>query len=125
VSTNPLNLALRLLLELAAMVGLFRIGLTLGDGGWGLVLAIAMSVSAMTAWGVFNVPGDPSRSGRAPVPVPGRVRLLVEITVLGLGATAWTISGPSWFAWAFGVSLVVHYGLSWDRVGWLTGPEIN
>jgi hypothetical protein len=125
VSTNPLNLALRLLLELAAIVGLFRLGLTLGDGAWGLVLAGALSVSAMTAWGVFNVPGDPSRSGRAPVPVPGGVRLLIEIAVLGLGATAWTMSGPSWFAWAFGASLVVHYGLSWDRVGWLTGPEIN
>jgi hypothetical protein len=125
VSTNPLNLALRLLLELAAIVGLFRLGVTLVQGGWGLVLAIALSMTAMTAWGVFNVPGDPSRSGRAPVPVPGRVRLLVETAVLGIGAIVWTMSGPSWFAWAFGVSLVVHYSLSWDRVRWLTGPEIN
>lgn len=125
MSTSPLNLALRLILEVAAIVGLFRLGLTLAEDGWGLVLAIALSMSAMTAWGVFNVPGDPSRSGRAPVPVPGRVRLLVEIAVLGLGATAWGISGPSWFAWGFGVALIVHYGLSWDRIGWLTGPEIN
>ena len=121
VSQNPVNLAVRFLLEIAGVVGLFRLGLWLADGPLAAFLALSLSIGAATAWGLFNVPGDRSRSGRAPVQVPGAVRLLVELLVLGGGAVGWSLAGPSWFAVAYSVVLVLHYLVSWDRVGWLLG----
>lgn len=57
--------------------------------------------------------------------VSGRVRLLIEIAVFGLGAYGWFVTGPMWLAWANVSGLVAHYALSYDRVAWLlkTGPE--
>lgn len=121
MSQNPVNLALRFALEIAGVVGLFRLGLWTADGPLAVVLALALSVAAVSAWGLFNVPGDRSRSGRAPVQVPGFVRLLIEFLVLGGAAVGWFLAGPSWFAWTYSVVLVVHYLVSWDRVGWLLG----
>ncbi|MFQ6227417.1 DUF2568 domain-containing protein [Nocardia sp. NPDC002869] len=49
---------------------------------------VLLPVIAATAWGVIAVPDDPSRSGAAPVAVPGAIRLLVEFAVLFGGAAA-------------------------------------
>ena len=68
---------------------------------------------------VFNVVGDPSRSGAALIEVDGWLRLAVELTVLSLGATAVGITGRHEFAVVFAALVVVHYATSWDRVGWL------
>lgn len=121
MSQNPANLAVRFLLEIAGVVGLFRLGLWMADGPLAALLAIGLSIGAATAWGLFNVPGDRSRSGRAPVQVPGIVRLLLELLVLAGGAAGWFLAGPDWFAWTYVIVLVAHYLLSWDRVGWLVG----
>lgn len=121
MSQNPVNLAVRFLLEIAGIVGLVRLGLWVADGPLAILLALVFSVGAATAWGLFNVPGDRSRSGRAPVSVSGAVRLLVELLLLGGGAVGWLLAGPMWFAWAYSVTLVIHYLVSWDRVGWLLG----
>ena len=116
---HPLNLGLRFLLEVAAVAGVFRLGLWLADGLAGVGLAVVLSVIALVVWSVFNVPGDRSRSGKAPVRVSGKVRLLTEIVVLGAGAWSWFVTGPRWFAVSFLVGLVLHYTLSWDRLAWL------
>ena len=121
MSQNAVNLAVRLLLEIAAVVGLFRLGLWVADGPLALLLAIVLSMGAATAWGLFNVPGDRSRSGRAPVQVSGSVRLSMELVLLLGGAVGWFLAGPVWFAWTYTIILVAHYVLSWDRVGWLMG----
>lgn len=121
MSQNPVNLAVRFLLEIAGVVGLFRLGLWAAEGPVAALLALLFSIGAATAWGLFNVPGDRSRSERAPVQVSGGVRLLVELLLLGGGALGWFLAGPRWFAWTYTVVLVVHYLLSWDRVGWLLG----
>lgn len=123
MSQNPVNLAVRFLLEIAGVVGLFRLGLGIADGALAALLALVLSIGAATAWGLFNVPGDRSRSGRAPVQVSGVVRLLVEFLVLGGGSVGWFLAGPDWFAWTYSIVLVAHYLLSWDRVGWLVGSR--
>ena len=54
-----------------------------GAAAW--LAGLGLPAIAAAAWVTFAVPGDPSRSGRAPVPVPGWVRLLLELAVF-LGA---------------------------------------
>ena len=112
------NLGLRFALEMAALVGIVLGGRELIDGAAGQVAGVVAAIAAAAAWGTFNVPGDPSRSGRAPVAVPGLVRLCVELDVLALGAAGLVFVAP-----AVGVSFVVlvtlHYVASAERVRWL------
>ena len=115
MGSHPLNLALRFLLELAGLVAL-------GDWGWHVARypgAIALPLGAAAAWGTFNVRDDPSRSGKAPVPVPGVVRLLLEVAFFGSATFGWYASGHPRAALAFAAIVVVHYALSIDRVAWL------
>lgn len=114
------NLTLRFLLELAAVAGFGLAGWNLGDSPlwrWPLVLLLPLAAAAL--WGIFAVPGDPSRSGAAPVPVSGGVRLLLELLVLCGGAAAWWIAGHRTAALVLAILVAVHYGLSADRIAWL------
>jgi hypothetical protein len=116
VASNPLNLALRFLLELAALVAL-------GAWGWrfgGVVGAALVPLVAAAAWATFNVKGDPSRSGKAPVAVPGVVRLLVEAAFFA-AAVYGTYAGVARprLAVAFAAVVVAHYAISYDRIAWL------
>lgn len=113
------NLGLRFLLELAALAGLSVAGWRLAPAPWNWVAVIALPVLAAALWGVFNVPGDPSRSGAAPVPVPGIVRLAVEFLVLFGGAAAFAAAGYRTTGVVLVVLIVAHYALSWDRIAWL------
>lgn len=119
VSQNPLNLAVRFVIEIAALVGLFRLGMDLGSGPLGLVFAAGLVVAGAALWATFAVPGDRSRSGEAPVPVSGLVRILVELLVLGGAALAWFAVGPQAVAFAYTAVVIGHYIVSWDRIGWL------
>ena len=117
---HPLNLGLRFILEILALVGIFRLGLSVVDSGlWRWAIAMGLTFIAATAWGTFRVPGDRSAKGNAPVAVPGSVRLLVELGVFGFGAYGHFVAGPTWLAWANLIALVVHFALSYDRIGWL------
>ena len=113
------NLGLRFLLELAAVAGFAIAGWRLSPPPWHWVAAVALPVVAVVIWGVFNVPGDPSRSGAAPVPVPGVVRLLLELAILVGGAFALWLSGYRAASIILAVLIVAHYLLSIDRIAWL------
>lgn len=125
VSQHPVNLAVRFLLELAAIVGLFRWGLSLAGGLAGLAYAVLLGVVGMGMWATFNVPGDRSRSGGAPVPVSGRIRLVVELALMTGGALGWYVTDRMLVAYVFAGLVVLHYALSWDRLAWLwrVSPE--
>ena len=114
-----LNLALRFVLEMGALVAMGRWGWSLRTEWWRYVLALAVPVAAAIAWGTFAVPGDPSRSGGAPVPVPGVVRLLLELAFFGLATWALSSIGARLPALIFGALVVIHYALSSDRLAWL------
>ena len=62
---------------------------------------------------------DPSRSGGAPIAVPGFVRLIVEAAVFGFGIWALRDSGFTRTSLLLGMVVVVHYALSYDRITWL------
>lgn len=115
---HPVNLAFRAALEVAAFVMLGVGGYAIGSGAMQWVLAIGLPLLGMGAWGTFNVPGDRSRSGNAPIVVPGFVRLLVEFDVfVGAVIVGWFASPAA--AVTLALLVGVHYALSVDRIRWL------
>ena len=83
------------------------------------MLAFGLPVLAMVFWATFSVPGDRSRSGKAPVPVPDFVRLLIEALLFGSAVWCLQDAGAVTLAWVMGAVLVLHYALSYDRIVWL------
>lgn len=119
MGSHPLNLALRFLLEVLALLSIGIWSYRLIPNGWRYVLAALIPILVATAWGVFNVPGDPSRSGEAPVIVPGLIRLLLELTIFGFAVWCLTQSEMSRWAFILGGVVILHYAISYDRIAWL------
>ena len=113
MANHPLNLALRFVLELAALAGLAALGWTLGGEGWRLLPAIAVPFVAAAAWGTFRIPNDP---GRAPVPISGPVRLALEAAVFAGGVAGFAVAGQGAVALLVGAVTGLHYLASYDRV---------
>ena len=113
------NLALRFGLELVALAGIGAAAWKVGSGGMRWVLVVVVPVVAAAIWGVFNVLDDPSRSGAAPVEVPGWTRFAIELLILGCGVAGLAFSGRRGLAVGLSVLVVVHYATSWSRVTWL------
>jgi len=88
MGSNPINLGVRLLLEIGALVGYGYWGWTVSDGVLRYLLALAIPLVAAVVWGTFAVLEDPSRSGKAPVPVSGLLRLIIELTFFALASYA-------------------------------------
>ncbi len=99
---SPANLALRFLLELAALAAL---------GYWGahrpaslaarVALALLAPLAAALAWGAVVSP-------RARLRVTAAVRLLVELAVFGGAAWALVAAGRLRWAVAFGAAVALH-----------------
>lgn len=119
MGSNPLNLALRFVLELTALIAMGSWGWNTGEGALQYVLAPALPLIAATAWGTFAVLGDPSRSGRAPVPVPGMIRLALELAFFAFATWALLDTGKTQLAWVMGFAVLFHYLISYDRLAWL------
>jgi len=122
---NPLNLALRFLLEMAALLAIGYWGFDQHSGVWRFVLGLGGPIIAAAVWATFAVPADPSRSGEAPVPVPGAVRLFIELSLFGLAAWALYDAGSPALGLILAGLTVVHYAISYDRVAWLLRQKGN
>lgn len=119
MGSHPVNLAVRFLLEIAGLVILWVWGWNSGEGALRYLFAAGIPIVAAVLWGTFAVPEDPSRSGKAPVPVPGFLRLPLE---LGLFAAAtWSLFDldKSPLGWILGITVLIHYVISYDRILWL------
>ncbi len=121
MALHPLNMAVRFLLEIAALVAVGYWGYREHTGILRFLLGIGLPLLAATAWGILAVPGDRSRSGGAPVPVPGSVRLILELALFGLAAWALYDAGNPVLALVLASVSVVHYAVAYDRVAWLLG----
>jgi hypothetical protein len=119
MGSHPINLILRFILELAALTGMSIWGWKQSDGWFRFVLAIGIPIIAAAIWGTFAVPDDPSRSGKAPVVVPGLLRLGVELVFFVLSIWAIYDMGYVRISWIFGVTVALHYLISYDRIQWL------
>ena len=119
MGTNPINLGLRLVLEIAGLISLGWWGWNQADGVLRYVLALGVPLGAAVIWGTFAVPDDPSRSGKAPVAVPGLVRLILELAFFAAAAYALIATGARELGFVYIVAVIIHYLASYDRIEWL------
>jgi hypothetical protein len=119
VSSHAINLALRFLLELSALGAMGYWSWTQHGGLTRWLLTICLPVISAVIWGTFAVPNDPSRSGSAPIPIPGALRLLIELLLLVGGAYLLIASQQIWLGTVFAAMTVLHYSISYDRIRWL------
>lgn len=119
MGSHPLNLGLRFLLELFALGSIGYWGWTQHEGLPRWLWTFGLPVAAAVLWGTFAVPEDPSRSGQAPVPIPGLVRLLLELAIFAVGVAALYASQRGAIGLVFAIITILHYILSYDRILWL------
>ena len=119
MGSHPINLAVRFLLEITGLVVLAMLGWFYGNGVYKYLLALGFPLIAASLWGIFAVPGDPSRSGKAVVQVPGIVRLLLELAFFASATSSLFIVVNPVLAWVYGVMVLIHYLASYDRIQWL------
>lgn len=116
MSKNPINLAVRFILELVALFAIGYWGWTQHEGLLQVLLGIGLPVLAAAAWGTFRVPDDPRDP---PITVRGWVRLLLEIAYFGGAVIALAAADQPTAALILGIVIVAHYVLSYDRIIWL------
>jgi hypothetical protein len=97
-----LNIALRFLLEVCALVALGYWGFQTGRG---LLLSFGLGIGApllaALAWGAFVSP-------QAQVPLPEPAKILLALVILGLGAAALAAVGRPTLAGVFGVLILIN-----------------
>lgn len=120
---HPLNLALRFILELAALAAMAQFGWKMSHGHMRWAAAIVLPLIAATLWAVFAVPEDPSRSGAAPVPVPGTLRLALELAFFGFATWTLYATKAHTLSAVLGGLALLHYAASHDRLRWLLSTE--
>lgn len=112
------HLAIRFALELATLAAYGWWGWRLGDGGLtGLVLATLLPVLGGSVWAVFRTPGD--GAGRALMPVPGPIRLVIELGLIGIAAYGVWTAGSRAAAETLLTAWGLHYAVGWEYVRWL------
>ena len=119
MGSHPLNLGIRFILEVVALVAVGMWGWKLTDSWLRLVLVIGLPLLLAAIWVTFAVPDDPSRSGSAPIVTPGLVRLLIELGIFAFATWAFYDLGHLRLAIAFAIVVVIHYAVSYDRIMWL------
>ncbi len=119
MGSHPLNLAFRFLLELLALISFGLWGWKLTQSGWRYILVLLVPLIFALAWGIFNVPDDPSRSGNAPIMVTGVIRLILELVFFTLASLTLYQLGYQNLWWILGFAVILHYLISYDRIIWL------
>ena len=119
MGSNPINLTLRFILELVALFMAGYWAKEQNDSWQRYILMIGLPLILATLWGVFAVPDDPSRSGSAPIPISGWLRLLLEVAIFSFAIFCLHDLGYSKLTWIFAMIVLFHYILSYDRIQWL------
>ena len=119
MSNNRVNLFVRFLLEVFAIVTFGIWGHSLSDQWTRFLLAGFFPLLFAGIWGVFAVPNDPSRSGKTVIPTPGPIRLALELILFA--AATWMLIGLGklFLGWIFSGVVLLHYVISYDRIAWL------
>ena len=118
MANNPINLAFRFLLELFALYAMGYWSWNRFEGWTRFLLVILIPLLAAAVWGIFRVPSENPR-GHASVPVPGSVRLLIEAIFFGFAVWGLFNAGATQMGMIFGIAVLIHYALSYDRISGL------
>jgi len=119
MGSNPVNLAVRFMLEMSALISMGVWGWHQSDDWYRYILSFGIPLVAASIWGIFAVPGDPSRSGSAPVAVPGILRLIIELAFFAFAVWAiYNLEYPR-LCWILALIITIHYLISYDRILWL------
>jgi hypothetical protein len=119
MGSHPINLAFRFLLEISALVLVGIWGWKQSDEWLQYILAIGLPIILAAIWGTFAVPGDPSRSGKTLIATPGVIRLVIELGIFAFAIWSLYDIGLNKMGFAFGVIVLIHYIVSYDRIEWL------
>ena len=119
MGSHPINLAVRFLIEIAALLSVGMWGWKQSDAWLRFFLAIGLPIILAAIWGVFAVPNDPSRSGLAPIIIPGVTRLVIEFIFFALAIGALYDMEFNKLSIVLGIVVVIHYIVSYDRIMWL------
>ena len=111
MGSHPINLALRFVLEVAALVALGHWGWRQTDGWLRFVLAFGVTLLAAILWATFRVPNDPG--------VPGILRLALELGFFAIAIWALFATDATTLGWILSVAVALHYITSYDRMVWL------
>lgn len=101
---NAFAVALRFGVEVMAWVAIQRVW------GWSAMI-VAILVLA-----IFNARGDKQSRG---IPVPGGVRIVLEVGLMIVGTIATTVWLGRWAGAGMGVALLLQIVLGWRRYAWL------
>jgi len=113
------QLAIRFALELASLVAIGRYAGGLFRGVWAYAAAWGVPIVIALLWATFAVKGDPSRSGGAPVPIPGLLRLALEMAVFLGGAAALAARNNRVALAIFMAAFILHHAMTTGRLAWL------
>jgi hypothetical protein len=119
MGSNPINLGFRFLLEMTALFIYGYWGWHASPGPLRYLLALGLPLIAAAIWGTFRVPEDSSHSGKAPIPIPGALRLFLELGFFSLAVFLLINTGKEGLGWIFAGAVFIHYLLSYDRIFWL------
>jgi hypothetical protein len=113
---KAINLTLRFFLELFGLFALGYWGWTQHSDVPRYAWAFGLPLGAAILWGTFRVNDDP---GKAPVAIPGWMRLLLEAFYFSAGVWCLYAAGEGSMGLAFGIIILIHYLVAYDRVIWL------
>lgn len=119
MGSHPINLIIRFILELLALIAVGFWGWKGFDGALQYIFGLGLPILMMIIWGSFAVPDDPSRSGKAPVPVSGFIRLVIEFLFFAIATWAIYDLPEIELSSIFGGLVIIHYLVSYDRISWL------
>ena len=119
LSKNPINLALRFILELCAFYSIGYWGWNSSEGGFKYLLAFGTPLLAAFLWGRFRTKEDFISGKKAPTPIPGTLRLVIELIIFGFAVWGLFSSGVVTIAWVFLIVTLLHYIISYDYILWL------
>lgn len=125
MATHPVNLIIRFILELLALVSVGFWGWKKYDGIWQFILGMGLPILMTIIWGTFAVPDDPSRSGKAPIPISGQLRLLIEFLFFGMAVWVLYDLQQAKLSYILGGIVIIHYLVSYDRITWLLSQKSN
>ncbi|KDN91233.1 hypothetical protein EF87_19945 [Bacillus amyloliquefaciens] len=116
---NQINLLLRFLLEVAALIFIGLFAWSHFNGFLKYVLTLVLPIVAMLIWTVFAVPNDSSRSGQTVIAVNGVIRLIIELLIFAIAVAAIYFSDLKTVSIIFFCLIILHYIASVERIKWL------